>query len=153
MILLHTTKQSYFIAFPSLNFLRKLFQSTLLIRMFSHLCHRLYMQINTNEYIDMTSVAELLDNKVCSALMSLHCLTCSDTSGRFCHKSKEFWVKLYLENIIKDTDMLDGLIMFQTSVEKNTLNILESLICRGYAKNELFIILYMRLIDFPSINK
>ena len=34
-------------------------------------CHRLYMQINTNEYIDMTSIAELLGNKVYSALMSL----------------------------------------------------------------------------------
>ena len=33
-------------------------------------CHRLYMQINTNEYIDMTSVAELLGNKVCSTLIS-----------------------------------------------------------------------------------
>ena len=72
------------------------------------------MQINTNEYIDMTSVAKLLGNKFCSALMSLHCLIGSDTSGIFCHKSKEFWVELYLENIIKDTVMLDGLIMLQT---------------------------------------
>ena len=39
----------------------------------------------------MTYVAQLLDNKVCSALMSLHCLTGGgDTSGRFCGKTKEF---------------------------------------------------------------
>ena len=96
-------------SFPSFNFLRKLFQSMLLIRMFSHFyfntkCLRLYMKINTNEYIDMTSFAELFDNNVYSALMSWRCLTGSDTNGIFCGKTKEFWVKLYLENI-KDTVM------------------------------------------------
>ena len=35
--------------------------------------------------------------------------------------------------------MLDGLIMFQTSVETNTLNILEGLICSGYAKDQQLI--------------
>ena len=53
-------------------------------------CHRLYMQINTYGYIDMTSVAELLGNKVCSALMTLHCLTASDTSGKFVEKQNNF---------------------------------------------------------------
>ena len=56
----------------------------------------LYMKINTKDYIDMTSVVELLGNKVCSVLMSWHCLTGSDTNGRFCGKTKEFWVMCFL---------------------------------------------------------
>ena len=61
-------------------------------------CHTLYMQINTNEYIDMTYVAQLRDNKVCSALMSFHCLTgAGDTSGGFVEKQNnfEFFIILY----------------------------------------------------------
>ena len=54
------------------------------------------MKINTKDYIDMTSVVELFGNKVCSALMSWHCLTGSDTNGRFCGKTKEFWVMCFL---------------------------------------------------------
>ena len=65
-----------------------------------------------------------------NALLSLHAITGTDTTGKFDGKSKEFWFRRFLSLEVGDKSLVDELTQFQESPEENTA--IESFICRGY---------------------
>ena len=51
----------------------------------------------SNSLINVSFVFSVLGEQICSSLLSLHTVIGCDTIGKFFGKSKEFWVKQFLE--------------------------------------------------------
>ena len=93
--------------------------------------NNLYMNTSYDEYLDIDSYYSILGELGSSALHSVHCLTGCDTSGKFIGKSKETWIKLFIQTSDNDK-MLKALETFQSEINSTLLHHLETFICMGY---------------------
>ena len=80
--------------------------------------------------IDIKHLYQKLGNDTSKALLFLHALTGSDTTGKFEGKSKQFWFCRFLTIDQHNSNLKKELVDFQESME-NTVET-ESIICRGY---------------------
>ena len=86
--------------------------------------------------LDIKHVHSFLGAKRALALMSIHCLTGGDTTGKFKGVSKEKWAKLFLRiDFEKEGKLLDALIELQTTAHGEQKDELEKLISWGYVKH------------------
>ena len=80
--------------------------------------------------VDIEHLCQKLGNDTSKALLSLHALTGSDTTGKFEGKSKQFWFRRFMAINQYNPNLKTELADFQESME-NIVQI-ESFICRGY---------------------
>ena len=80
-------------------------------------------------WFDLKCVHSKIGDDYSNALLSLHALTGTDTTGKFDGKSKELWFRRFLSLEVGDKSLVDELTKLQESPEENTP--IESFICRG----------------------
>ena len=90
-------------------------------------CQKLYMHL-VKGWVDLTCVNSKLGDDCSNALLSLHAITGTDTTGKFDGKSKEFWFRRFLTVELGNKSLVEELTKFQESSEKNTA--IESFICK-----------------------
>ena len=86
-------------------------------------------------WVDLKCLNSKLGDECSNALLSLHAITGTDTTGKLDGKSKEFWFRRFLTVKLGNKSLVDELTKFQESPEENTA--IESFICRGYLYKSL----------------
>ena len=92
-------------------------------------CQCLYIHLVKGK-VDIKLVCLKLGNETFKALLSLHGLTGSDTTGKFEGKSKQFWFRRFLTIDQNNSKLKKELADFQESNEST--DEIESFFCRGY---------------------
>ena len=86
--------------------------------------------------IDINHVHSFLGPEKALALMSFHCLTGCDTTGKFKGISKEAWAKSFLKiDFNREHQLLESLLELQTTTHGEHKDELEKLISWGYVKS------------------
>ena len=92
-------------------------------------CSSLYIRL-VKGFVDIKLLHSILGDGTSKALLSLHALTGSDTTGKFDGKSKQFWFRRFLTIDQNDSKLKEELVNFQTS--KECTEAIESFVCRCY---------------------
>ena len=77
-------------------------------------CSSLYIRL-VKGFVDIKLLHSILGDVTSKALLSLHALTGSDTTGKFDGKSKQFWFRRFLTIDQNDLKLKEELVNFQTS--------------------------------------
>ena len=74
-------------------------------------CSSLYIRL-VKGFVDIKLLHLILGNGTSKALLSLHALTGSDTTGKFDGKSKQFWFRRFLTIYQNDSKLKEELVNF-----------------------------------------
>ena len=94
------------------------------------LCKKIYMKL-VSGVVDMTVLHQALGGIFATALLSLHCLTGCDNTGKFAGISKEFWVRRFT-NERNNQHLVHSLANFGNGITAEILVQFASFVCKPY---------------------
>ena len=89
-------------------------------------CSSLYIRL-VKGFVDIKLLHSILGDGTSKALLSLHALTGSDTTGKFDGKSKQFWFRRFLTIYQNDSKLKEELVNSIFRLQRNALKLLRVL--------------------------
>ena len=94
------------------------------------LCKKIYMKLASG-FVDMTVVHQALGGIFATALLSLHCLTGCDNTGKFAGISKDFLLRRFI-NERNNQHLVHSLASFGNGITSEILVQFASFVCKAY---------------------